>query len=647
MMMGPVGLLVVYGLARGGAVGCNELRNSIFAKVAQGTIRRVASEVFAHLHHMDLNFHLSRQTGALSRVIDRGTRGINFILSAMVFNVAPTIFEISVVTAILTYKCGPAMGLLTLGTLGAYTAFTFTVTQWRTGFRRKMNKAESDASGRAIDSLINFETVKYFNAEQHEVKRYDECMASYETAAVQTQHSLSLLNLGQSLIFAGSMTAAMVITAQMVLAGTATVGDLVMVNGLLFQLSMPLNFLGTVYRETKQSLIDMGAMFALLNIAPTVKEKAGAVSLPAQSGGYDIELQDVKFSYRPDASILEGVSLRVPAGTSCAVVGASGSGKSTILRLLFRFYDPQHGRVLIGGNDLTGLTLSSVREAIAQVPQDMVLFNESIYYNILYGNLAASKDEVEAAAKAASIHDAILDMPDGYSTVVGERGLKLSGGEKQRVAIARAFLKAPKVLVFDEATSALDTHTEKAILEALRVLAQGRTSIFVAHRLSTAAQCDQIVVIEDGRVAEAGSHNDLLALGGKYAAMWAKQGPQGHVLPATRNPSNPLHPTCSSSHHPGSSGPPVAALVSLHAADTHAWTELSPDASGFLPSTVDALNRSRGGTQTARQEQQRQPAAASVTAAATDAASEPRHSAAQHLQNAAAEGTGGATAVAV
>ncbi|GLC37293.1 hypothetical protein PLESTB_001139600 [Pleodorina starrii] len=524
MALGPIALLLGWGAARGGMAFCNEMRNIVFAKVSQGTIRRVAREVFSHLHTLDLSFHLSKQTGSLARVVDRGTRGINFILSSMVFNVVPTVFEVTVVTAILTAKCGPALGVITIATLAAYASFTLAITQWRTQFRRTMNRAESEAAGRAVDSLINYETVKYFNAEKHEAARYDESMASYESAAVKTQQSLSYLNLGQSVIFTAGMTAAMVLAGRQVLEGTASVGDLVMVNGLLFQLSMPLNFLGTVYRETRQSLQDMGAMFGLLQQHPSIKDAPGAVPLPpAPRGGFDVTLDNVCFGYRPDDPLLEHVSLHVPAGSSCAIVGASGSGKSTILRLLFRFYDVQSGAVRIGGHDVRQVTLDSLRSAIAIVPQDMVLFNDTIYYNIAYGKEGATRSDVEQVAHQARVHSAIEDMPDGYQTRVGERGLKLSGGEKQRVAIARAFLKAPQLLLFDEATSALDAKTETEILEALRLLAQGRTSIFVAHRLSTAAQCDQIVVLDDGRVVESGSHSELLALGGRYAELWSRQ----------------------------------------------------------------------------------------------------------------------------
>ena len=469
LLLGPMGLIMAYGAARGGTCLLNETRNVIFSKVSQGAIRRIANEVFVHLHKLDLDFHLSRQTGAISRVVDRGTRGMSFILSAMVFNVFPTLLEVLAVTAILSHTCGPTLGLLTLSTLGAYIAFTISITQWRAQFRRAQNKAESEASSRAVDSLINYETVKYFNNEDHEARRYDECMERYQKAGLSQAVSLSLLNFGQNMIFSASMTAGMLLVAQSVSRGEATIGDVVMVNALLFQLSMPLNFLGTVYRETRQSLLDMGAMFSLLDQQASVRDKPGAIPVPSSSGGCSIELNDVTFGYRRDGQkpILNGVSLVVPAGTSCAIVGASGSGKSTILRLLFRFFDVANngGSIKVGGVDIRDLELSSLRSSIAKVPQDMVLFNDSIYHNIAYGDLLAPRERVEAAAKAARIHDTILSMPDGYQTIVGERGLKLSGGEKQRVAIARAFLKAPRILLFDEATSALDSHTENKVLE--------------------------------------------------------------------------------------------------------------------------------------------------------------------------------------
>uniref|UniRef100_A0A8C7HMX3 Iron-sulfur clusters transporter ABCB7, mitochondrial n=1 Tax=Oncorhynchus kisutch TaxID=8019 RepID=A0A8C7HMX3_ONCKI len=516
-------VLIGYGVSRAGSALFNELRNAVFGKVAQSSIRRIAKNVFLHLHSLDLGFHLSRQTGALSKAIDRGTRGISFVLSAIVFNLGPTALEMGLVSAILYYKCGVEFAAVTLGTLGAYTAFTIAVTQWRTRFRIEMNNADNEAGNAAIDSLLNYETVKYFNNEKYEAEKYDGYLKSYESSSLKTTYTLAMLNFGQSAIFSVGLTGIMVLASKGIMAGSMTVGDLVMVNGLLFQLSLPLNFLGTVYRETRQALIDMNTLFTLLSIDTKIKtDLAPSLSVTPQEAS--IRFEDVYFEYLEGQKVLEGVSFQVPAGKKVAIVGGSGSGKSTIMRMLFRFYEPQKGNIYIAGQNIRDVGLDSLRRAVGVVPQDAVLFHNTIFYNLQYGNINATPEEVYQVARLAGIHDAILRMPHGYDTQVGERGLKLSGGEKQRVAIARAILKNPPILLYDEATSSLDSITEENILNSMKGLVQNRTSVFIAHRLSTIVDADEIIVLNKGKIAERGDHHSLLATPGSlYADLWNTQ----------------------------------------------------------------------------------------------------------------------------
>jgi ATP-binding cassette, subfamily B, heavy metal transporter len=517
----PFALLAAYGVLRFSTTLFAELRDVVFVRVTQRAIRRAALSVFRHMHSLSLRFHLERQTGGVSRDIERGTRGISTLLSYMLFSIIPVVLEFSLVAAILLARFDWRFAAVTFVAVAVYMAFTISVTEWRMEIRRRANELDSRANTRAIDSLLNYETVKYFNNEEYEARRYDENLQKYESAAVRNEMSLGILNIGQSLIIAIAVTLLMILAAQGVVAKSLTLGDLVLVNGLLIQLYIPLNFLGMVYREIKQALADMDRMFRLLTEDREIQDRPGAAAL-AQARA-SVRFENVDFSYEPRRQILFGVSFDIPAGSKVAVVGASGSGKSTLGRLLFRFYEVNAGRIVINGTDIRDFTQSSLRAAIGIVPQDTVLFNDNILYNIHYGRPSATAAEVIEAAKAAHIHDFIESLPDKYETRVGERGLKLSGGEKQRVAIARAILKNPGILIFDEATSALDSETEKSIQAELDRVAQGRTTLVIAHRLSTIMDADQILVLDGGRIVERGTHRELLAAAGLYAQMWALQ----------------------------------------------------------------------------------------------------------------------------
>ena len=521
MLSVPVSLVIGYGLLRFFSTLFGELRDAVFAKVTQRVIRRVALKLFVHLHSLSLRFHLERQTGGVSRDIERGTKGISFLLNFMLFSILPTLLEIGLVTGILVYRYNPWYAVITFITLVVYIVFTLFITEWRMIFRRTMNDMDSKANTRAIDSLLNYETVKYFSNETYEARRYDEHMSKWEVSAVRNQTSLAALNSGQSAIIAIGMTALMLLASSGVAKGELTVGDLVLINVFMLQLYMPLHFLGFVYREIKHSLVDMEKMFRLLDENREIEDAPGAVPLKIDQAV--IHFEQVCFSYEAKRQILKDVTFDIPAGHTVAVVGSSGAGKSTLSRLLFRFYDVNSGRILIGDQDIRGVTQSSLRAAIGIVPQDTVLFNDSIYYNIAYGRPNATREDVLDAAHSAHIDAFIQSLPDGYDTIVGERGLKLSGGEKQRVAIARAILKNPPILIFDEATSALDSKSEKAIQDQLRKVAHERTTLVIAHRLSTIVDAHQILVMSEGRIVERGTHRDLLKMQGMYAQMWALQ----------------------------------------------------------------------------------------------------------------------------
>jgi ATP-binding cassette subfamily B protein len=525
----PAALIVAYGLLRLAAAGFAELRDAVFAAVQQRTVRRVALETFQHMHRLSLRFHLDRQTGGVSRAIERGSAGIEQVLRFAIFNIVPTIAELIMVTVIVWRIFDWRFAAITFGAVAVYIAFTLSFATWRVRFRQKMNDKDTEAQSKAVDSLLNYETVKYFGNEPHEARRFDEALAAYEKAAVKSQVTLNMLNLGQAAIIALGLAAVMLLAAQGVVNHTMSVGKFVLANTYLMQLYQPLNFLGFAYNTIKQGLVDMEQMFKLLSVDQEVKDSPGAIELPghlADRPPCDVEFRDVHFGYTPAREILHGVSFHVPAGHKVAVVGPTGAGKSTLSRLLFRFYDVTTGHILIDGHDLRDYTQTSLRAAIGVVPQDTVLFNDTIRYNIGYGRPGATQDQIEHAARLAQVHDFVMRMPERYETRVGERGLKLSGGEKQRVAIARTILKDPRLLILDEATSALDTRTEREIESALRAVSAQRTTLVIAHRLSTVVDADEILVLVDGRIAERGTHRELLTRDGTYAQMWALQAEQ-------------------------------------------------------------------------------------------------------------------------
>ncbi len=520
-VIGAIGLIVAYGLARVLSNGFQQLRDVVFAPVAQRALRSLALETFQHIHNLSMRYHITRRTGGLSRIIERGVKGVELLLRYLVFSIGPLALELVLLSVFLLWKLDLWYVLVLFGTIAVYVWFTFKVTEYRVKLRREMNEQDTDAAQKAIDSLLNFETVKYFGAEAREAKRYDAAMAGYEAAALKTSYSLAALNFGQALLITAGLTIVMVMAGLQVRAGALTVGDFVMVNAVMIQITMPLNFLGTVYREIRQALVDMGQMFDLLEQPKEITSKPGAPDLKVTGGS--ISLRNIAFSYEADRQILRDVSLDIPAGQTVAIVGSSGSGKSTIGRLLFRFYDVTGGALSIDNQDVRDVTQSSLQNAIGVVPQDTVLFNDTILYNIAYGRDGASRADVEQAARDAQIHAFIQSLPEGYDTVVGERGLKLSGGEKQRVGIARTLLKNPPILLLDEATSALDSETEHEIQGALAQAGLGRTVIVIAHRLSTVAEADMIVVLENGVVVETGRHEALLAKAGRYYDLWMLQ----------------------------------------------------------------------------------------------------------------------------